>query len=111
MSNELAVMDSGLLMLSNTLENSQLSGMLARWKSEFDSFKSDIERDLKILHAIRNGYDTIPEILSVTGFSRGVCDRRIRVLIRKKKIKRTKCKCPHNSGKGFLYRLSVLNES
>ena len=109
MTNELAVIDTGLHLILNSVETPHQKGMIKRWIDEVKKQSSRLERDRKILEAVRDGYDTIKEIVHQTGMPQSTVYERIQILLKKNKLKRSKT-VNYNSeyNRGILHRYEIV---
>ena len=86
----------GLTLIANSVNDTGEIAMLARWRREYDSFNARRARRQTILVAVRDGYDTLAEIVAHTGIPTATARRIVLELMAKKRIVCLKTKNANN---------------
>jgi hypothetical protein len=93
----------------NNLPQSRERAMVSRWQEEAAFFAKQRETRLKILAAVRDGYDTITEISSETRIPRSTCYKLLRKLVSEDALLKTRVECPPDNfgGKHFEFKFEL----
>ena len=95
-------------MLLSSLEPSRERAMVLRWKEEAERYGTRREQRLKVLAAIRDGYDTLAEIQVGTRIPRSTCYKILCRLLQDNSISKTLVK----SSSGYpehRYEITIKN--
>lgn len=87
--NQIRQIQSTLQMLFTSLEPSRERAMVSRWREEITIYGARYENREKVLSAIKEGYDTLIEIVSETKIPRATCYKIIRRLLSENLITKT----------------------
>lgn len=96
-------------MLLASLPPSRERSMVNRWQAEARTYTNRRENRLKILAAIRDGYDTLSEIKSHTQIPHSTCYKIIRRLCEEDSIVKTRAqvKSSNSAGSHFEFRFAL----
>ena len=86
----------GLHLIANSTSDSTELSMIARWRKEYDAYKTRKTRRRLVYEAIAEGYDTVAEISAHTRISQASVRRIIVELLSKNRIKSARTKNPNN---------------
>ncbi len=83
-------------MILSSLPQSREKAMVNRWREEAAFFAKQRETRLKVLAAVRDGYDTLAEVTAQTRIPRSTCYKLLRRLVIEEALIKTRVICAGN---------------